>query len=100
MLASAEVADSFGRRARGLLGRDGVDGALVLPRTRSIHTLRMRFALDVAWCDADGRVLKVAHVPPHRVTLPVRGARSVIEAEAGMFLRWGVEPGVQLEVRA
>jgi uncharacterized protein len=32
--------------------------ALLLPRTRSVHTLGMRFALDLVWLDRDGRVVR------------------------------------------
>jgi hypothetical protein len=35
----------------------------------------------------------------HRIGLPVRGCRAVIEAEEGSLRRWGIEPGVELEVR-
>ena len=52
-------------RRRGLLGRDGFEGALVLAPCRHVHTARMRFAIDVALCDA--RRPRAAHV--HAVTL-------------------------------
>ncbi len=99
VLASLEVARDRRARRRGLLGRDGVDGALLLAGTRSVHTLGMRFALDVAWCDSDLVVLRTATVGRHRLTPPVRGARSVLEAEAGTFSRWGLRPGDRLAVR-
>jgi uncharacterized membrane protein (UPF0127 family) len=99
VLASAQVATTRRMRAVGLLGRDCVDGALVLPRTRSIHTLRMRFPIDVAWCDASMTVLRTERVAPNRITLPVWQSRWVIEAEAGMFARWELVPGVELELR-
>ena len=56
VFASAEVADSRSARRRGLLGRDGLDGALVIQRCRWIHTLGMRFPIDVAYLDHDGAV--------------------------------------------
>lgn len=59
----------------------------------------MRFPIDVAHCDAELRVLRVATMRPNRVGLPVRGAGSVIEAEAGSFERWGLTPGLELEIR-
>jgi uncharacterized protein len=99
VLATLEVADTRSRRSRGLLGRSGIDGALLLRPTRSIHTLGMRFAIDAAFCDDDFRVVRIATLRPNRLTLPVRSARAVVEAEAGMFARWGVAPGDQLEVR-
>jgi hypothetical protein len=36
---------------------------------------------------------------PHRVGLPRWRARSVIEAEAGAFERWRLQPGDHLELR-
>ena len=99
VLASAERATSRGSRARGLLGRDGVGGALILAPCRSVHTLGMRFAIDVAYLDEHGVVVKVAHMHRNRIGFPVWKARSVIEAEAGAFERWGLQVGQQVELR-
>ena len=87
------------RRARGLLGRDGFDGALWLPRTRSVHTMGMRFAIDVAYCDAAGRVLVIVTMRPWRLGRPRLRARSVVEAQAGNMARWGITAGTVLEVQ-
>ena len=100
VLATLEVAETRRDRRRGLLGREGVEGALLLRPARAVHTVGMRFALDVAWCDGELRVVRVATVPPGRVPRPVFSARSVIEAEAGAFARWGLTTGDRLEVRA
>ncbi|HET6953067.1 MAG TPA: DUF192 domain-containing protein [Acidimicrobiales bacterium] len=99
VLASLELAESRRERARGLLGRDGIDGALLLARGRSVHTLGMRFPIDVAFCDADLRVIRVVTMPRRRVSRPVWRARQVLEAEAGSFARWNLQPGDQLEVK-
>ena len=99
VLASAERASSHGSRARGLLGRDGIGGALVLAPCRWVHTLGMRFAIDVAFLNEQGFVVKIAHMHRHRIGLPVWKARSVIEAEAGAFERWGLLVGQQVELR-
>ena len=99
VLASLELAPTRRARARGLLGRDGIDGALMLSPSRAVHTLGMRFAIDVAYCDGELRVLRVVTMPPYRLSLPVWRARSVIEAEAGSFARWNLRPGDQLEVK-
>ncbi len=99
VLATAEVAESFAQRSRGLLGRTGYEGAMVLPRTRSVHTFGMKFAIDVAVCDRDLTVLGVTTLRPYRMTLPRRGGRSVIEAQAGAFDRWGLRVGDHLELR-
>lgn len=99
VLASVEVAADRRARRRGLLGRDGVSGALLLTPARSVHTFGMRFAIDVAHLDVDGRVLRVTTMAPNRLGRPVVAARSVLEAEAGAFARWGVGVGDGLEVR-
>ncbi len=76
------VARSPLARLRGLIGRSG-DVALLLPRCRSVHTLGMRFALDLVWLDGAGRVVRVdRHVRPWRVR-SCRRARSVLEGRAG-----------------
>ena len=99
VLASAEVADDRSSRRRGLLGRDGVEGALVIEPCRWIHTIGMRFAIDVAFLDGHGVVVKCTRMRRHRIGLPVKGASTVIEAEAGAFERWGLHVGDVVEVR-
>jgi hypothetical protein len=97
VLASLEVADTRSARRRGLLGRDGVDGALLIVPARSVHTLGMRFPLDVAWCDRDLTVVRVVRLAPYRLTRSVLRARAVLEAEAGSFARWNLTVGDHLE---
>lgn len=99
MLASLEIADGHRARARGLLGRDGVDGALLLKPARSVHTVGMRFPIDVAFCDGELRVVRVVTMRRHRVSRLVWRSRAVVEAEAGAFARWQLRPGDQLEVK-
>lgn len=99
VLASLEVASSRAERRRGLLGRDGLDGALLIERARSVHSFGMRFPIDVAFCDADLEVLRTTRLVPQRVTAPVRRARQVLEAEAGSFEHWHLRAGDRLEVR-
>lgn len=99
VLASVEVADSRPARRRGLLGRDSIDGALLLVPARSVHTIGMRFPIDVAWLDGELTVLRTTCVRRHRVSRPVLKARSVLEAEAGAFARWNLVVGDQLELK-
>lgn len=99
VLASAERADTRGARAKGLLGRSSFEGALVLSKCRSVHTIGMKFAIDVAYLDAEGIVLKVAHMGRFRIGLPVWKASTVVEAEAGAFERWGLHVGDKVELR-
>jgi hypothetical protein len=99
VLASAEVASTRRTRRRGLLGRASYDGAFFMPRTRAVHTVGMKFALDVAYLDGDGIVVDVRRMPPWRVGRPRWRARSVVEAEAGAFERWPLRVGDRVEIR-
>ena len=73
-------------RAR-LLGLAGLralppHAGLLLPRTRSVHTFGMRFALDLIWLDAHGAVVRVDRaVKPGRARA-CRDARAVVELAA------------------
>ena len=89
-LGPVERAVTIAARTRGLLGRTGVDGALLLSPASSVHTIGMRFAIDVAHLDADLRVLRITTMAPNRLGRPVRHSRHVLEAEAGTFARWGL----------
>jgi uncharacterized membrane protein (UPF0127 family) len=99
VLASAEVAEDRGSRRRGLLRRDGLSGALVLRPCRWVHTVGMRFPIDVAYLDTDGVVMKTIQMQRHRVGIPVWRSAVVIEAEAGAFGRWGLRVGDVVELR-
>jgi uncharacterized membrane protein (UPF0127 family) len=100
VLATAEVPARRRDRARGLLGRDGYEGALVLRPCRQVHTLRMRFPIDVAFVDAQGAVIRTVTLPPWRLSPVVWRAAMVVEAEAGAFERWGLHVGDRVELKA
>jgi uncharacterized membrane protein (UPF0127 family) len=99
VLATLEVAETLRERTRGLLGRDGFDGAVLLRPAKSVHTFRMRFPIDVAFVDRDLRVIRMLTMAPNRITLPVWRAKAVVEAEAGAFATWGLQLQDQLEVK-
>src|SRR2546423_617690 len=92
VLAALEIAASRHDRRRGLLGRDGLDGALLLRPARAVHTVGMRFPIDVAFCrpveDEKLEVVRTVCMPRRRVGRPSLWANCVIEAEAGAFERW------------
>jgi uncharacterized membrane protein (UPF0127 family) len=72
-------------RTRGLLARTGLDSdeAMLIP-TQSVHTFRMRFAIDVVYLDRGGRIVAVHTDVPRGRLLPWRWkARMVVELSAG-----------------
>lgn len=94
-----EVAASYRARTRGLLGRDGIEGALLLTPASGVHTFRMRFTIDVAYLNRDLTVLAVRTMRPGRLGLVRPHARCVLEAEAGAMGSWGLRPGVRVRMR-
>lgn len=99
VLASADVAKTARARRRGLIGRKTVTSAMVLVNCRWIHTIGIKCALDVAYLDADSKVIKIQRLSPMRVSLPVTKSTTIVEASAGSFERWGLHLGDVVEVR-
>ncbi|MGW7464079.1 DUF192 domain-containing protein [Streptomyces xantholiticus] len=97
-VAEVEIAATYGTRRRGLLGRDGIAGAMLLTPCNGVHTIGMRFPIDVAYLDRELRVLAVRTMRPWHVGLPRLRARVVLEAEAGRMAAWGVRTGSQLTI--
>lgn len=87
---------SFWCRSRGLLGRapPPPGGALWLTPCRQVHTLGMRYAIDVVYLDDGGCIIAVQTLAPWRVGAWLAGARSVLELAAGEARRLGLRPGV------
>jgi uncharacterized membrane protein (UPF0127 family) len=87
-------------RLRGLAALEDLPGehGLLLPRTRSVHTFGMRFALDLVWLARDGSVVEVeTGVAPRRHAM-ARSARSVVEVREGWGERF-VDAGLEAALR-
>jgi len=98
-----KVATDFLSRLRGLLARpplrtEPVIEALLITRCPSVHTLFMRYAIDVAYLDAHGNVVRcVNRLVPWRASFGGRHAAYALELPAGGLARLGVRPGDYLE---
>ena len=99
VLASLELARTPRTRAVGLIGKRRFEGALLIEPCRAVHTVGLRFPIDVAYLDRSSVVIAMTQMSPQRVGLPRRSARSVIEAEAGAFERWKLSLGDTLEIK-
>lgn len=86
------MAQGWWGRARGLLGRAELPaghGLLINPCS-AIHTLGMRFPIDVVFLNAQGRVVSLHRaVPPNRPLIRGgRGAVAALELPAGTAGDW------------
>ncbi len=94
--STVEVGESLWRRFMGLMGRPGLPEGhgLLLRPSSSIHMFFMRFPIDAAFLDREGRVLRVyAGLKPWRISSVVRHAKAVVELPAGTLAAAGVGAG-------
>ena len=95
LASAAEVADRGAARRKGLLGRAGLgegEGLWIVP-CESVHTIGMRFAIDLVYLDRSRRVKKVrGSVPAWRISACLL-AHSVLELPAGTIERTGTTAG-------
>ncbi len=92
-------ASGFWRRLKGLLGTRSLhpgDGLWISP-CDCIHTLGMRYPLDILFIDDSGIVVgSCPGLLPNRFSPRFRKARGVLELPAGTTARTGTEPGDRL----
>lgn len=102
MVASnALLASTWASRTIGLLGRETLpeEEALVFPGCHSIHTVGMRFPIDVMFVDRGWRVVALREaLPPGRVLWPVWGAWGVVEMAQGSLSKLGLAVGDELSL--
>ncbi|HWE25512.1 MAG TPA: DUF192 domain-containing protein [Myxococcales bacterium] len=94
-----EHAVAIAQRLRGLLGRSELPAgsALAIAPCAAIHTFFMKFPIDAAFLDGDGRIVRaLADLPPWRATRFHRRAAQVVELPAGTLARTGTREGDQL----
>jgi len=88
LVEEARLAASFLSRLQGLLGRKELPRGqgLILKPCQAVHTLGMRFPIDVAFVDRHDRICHlIEDMPPFRFSPVVKEARYVIEAPAGTW---------------
>jgi uncharacterized membrane protein (UPF0127 family) len=98
VVASLVLATTFWQRLAGWQFRSlpPAGTGLLLAPCSSVHTFGMRFAIDLAFLAADGKLLALRpHVPPWQIVGPVRGARAVLELPSGAAV---LHEGQQLAV--
>jgi uncharacterized membrane protein (UPF0127 family) len=100
-LGDCRITESAWERMRGLLPKNslGEGEALYIAPCNSIHTFFMRFSIDAAFLDREGKVIALyEEVKPWRMTGIHFRAAGVLEAAAGAFQRAGVKKGEVLKI--
>lgn len=96
-----EVADSFFSRFCGLMMRSALPegGGLVLKPCNSIHMFFMQFAIDVAFCNDDHKIVAVLEeIKPWRLSSVYWDATYAVELPAGTLKKAKTEIGDVLHI--
>jgi uncharacterized protein len=106
MLASeVALADTSWTRMKGLLGKRSEDfptgkGLWITP-SQGVHTIGMKFPIDVVYLDSKHRVIHVCHsLNPFRFAAVKLRCRSVVELPAGTLAQTQTSVGDVLEISA
>lgn len=93
-----KVADNFFARLAGLLPtKTLLQGAgLLIKPCASVHTLGMRYAIDVIFVDAGNEVVKVVHSLPAGKLASAAKSKYVLELPAGTAAAQATEVGDRL----
>jgi len=96
---AAEVADSSAKRRTGLLKHDRLEpgSGLWIAPCEAVHSLGMRFAIDLVYLDRKKKVRKVRRAMIPRRLSACLTAHSVLELPVGAVDASRTEPGDQLE---
>ena len=95
LVARARVASSIWSRFWGLMWQRSLPQgeALIIDPCNSVHTLFMRFPIDVVFVSRDSHIVKIAEgLKPFRAAVG-RGGRWVIEMPSGAAARAGLAVG-------
>lgn len=93
------TANGFFSRMKGLLGKKELSKghAIILTPCNCIHTLFMRFAIDVLFVGKDNNILELINtLKPFRVSPPYYLAKFVIELPAGTIQSTATQKGDSL----
>jgi uncharacterized protein len=95
------VAETSLSRIIGLLGQRSLElgtGLIIFP-SQAIHTVAMRFAIDVIFLDRNWRVVRLRPaMVPYRLTGICWRARCVLELPVGVISQTSTQLGDQLSV--
>ena len=86
-------ANTWTSRLVGLLSYSSLEDtqAMLFEPGGGIHTVGMRFVIDVVYLDKDNKVLKiVSDMKPMRFSLAPKGTKSVLELSSGNAKRTGI----------
>lgn len=95
------LASSFFKRLRGLMFSRSFPafGALIISPCNAVHTMFMRYPIDVVFLNENMQVIhSCRELSPRRFSPFVKGSRQVVELPAGIIAQTGTEVGDFLKI--
>ena len=102
LATQGSIADTFGSRMKGLLGRTHLNPqeALLITQCHSIHMFFMKFSIDAIFIDRNNRVVCVIEgIKPFTLSPIFWNAKCVVEVPKGTIQRSKTTFGDQLEIQ-
>ena len=102
IIATLKFANSYFSRLKGLMFKKKLDYVLVLkPKSNlrissSVHSLFMRFAIDLVFLDNKKKVVEVAKLSPWKFYIPKRSADYILEMKQGSIEKYQIAIGDKL----
>ncbi len=100
LLSKCWLADSFVPRFLGLMGRKTLpaDEAVFFPNCNSVHTMFMRFPIDVVMVAENGEVVEVIEsMKAWRMLIPRRNVKHTLEFRGSRSRELGIVLGTVLK---
>lgn len=96
------IAQDFFSRLKGLLGKKSLekDQGLILRPCNSVHTVGMKFSIDVVFVNKDNKVLHIIkNMKPYKFSPIIKKASYVIETSRGTISDENLEVGDIIEIK-
>ena len=100
LVNQGRLADSFWLRLRGLLGPASLETGegLILAGEKSIHTLFMKFPIDVVYVDKEFKVIRAdINMIPYRLGPFLSQSAYIVEMPVGTIINTATKVGDQLK---
>lgn len=101
LITQGRIANTFWLRLRGLLGVTSLQPGegLILAGEKSIHTLFMKFPIDIVYLDKNYKVIRTdINMVPYRLGPFITQSAYIVEMPVGAIASTATEVGDQLKI--
>lgn len=104
VIATLKFANTYFSRLNGVMFKKKLDYILVLKPVKSnyrilssIHTLFMKFTIDIVFLDKNKRIFEIAQISPWKFYTPKKSANYILEMKKGSIKKYQIAVGDKLD---